>query len=85
MTCSFELAVPVLEDVLISASELVVRRDVAKRTVESDPVVVFDEVTDDTASFFDVLRCLVPEVFGLERAVPPFELAVALRIVGAGS
>jgi len=57
--------------------------DVAEGAVEPNLVVVGDEVADDAASLLDVPWSLVPELFVLERAVPAFQFAVALRVVGA--
>ena len=53
--------------------------------MEPHLVVVGDEVADDASCLLDVAWSLVAELLALERAVPAFELAVALRVVGAGA
>jgi hypothetical protein len=60
-----------------------VRRDVAGRAVESHLVGVGDEVAHDAACLLDVGRSLVAELLPLQRFVPAFERAVALRAGGA--
>jgi hypothetical protein len=78
-----ELAVSVGEDLFIASDEFVSGSDIAKRAVESDLVVVGDEVADDASCLLNVAGRLVPEVLALERSVPAFKFTVALRIVGA--
>ncbi len=53
--------------------------------MEPHLVVVGNEVADDASCLLDVAWSLVAELLALERAVPAFELAVALRVVGASS
>ncbi len=73
------------EDLLGSSLKLVLGRDVADSAVQANRTVMLDILGYDAQGFLQRLRRLQSDAFGLGGLVPTLHLAVALRIVGAGS
>ena len=78
--CFFEFAVALLEDVLLSPFQFVLGCQVTYRTVQAARIVVLDVFGDEAFGIVEGQRRSGPDAFLLEGLVPPFDLAVALRI-----
>lgn len=76
--------VSLIKDDLRQPGELVGRRDVTERAVESNVVVVIDVLVDSAPGFVDGSRAGRPDAFAFERTMPAFEFSIGLRIVRAG-
>ena len=77
----FEFPVPLGEDRLLPARQLVGRSDVANRTVKPDLVVILHIAFHDPTGILQRQRRAGPDAFVLDRAVISFQLAVALWII----
>ena len=75
-----ELSITLLPDLFVTSLESGLRGDIADGAVQSLVVVHLDEVADYAASIVEVERRARADGFGLQRAVPAFELAVRLRV-----
>ena len=76
-----EFAIPLLEDFLFPSVELVRRRDVPNRAVQTNRVVMLDITADDSPGIVQAQRRLRPDALAFEALVPAFQFAVALRII----
>jgi hypothetical protein len=84
-TCFFKLAIAFSKELLISAGQLVSRRDVADRAVKAYFVLAADVAFDETCRVVHREWSAGPDALRFECAVPALDLAVALRIVRQGS
>ena len=85
LPCFFETSVTFFPDGFLSSMEHVVWRDVSDGTVESSGVIVGDE---SVHAAFGVLQRQWREgtdTLALDGPVIAFDLAVALRVIGAGA
>lgn len=80
----FEFAVAGSEDCFMASFQFVLGRDVAKGRVQTNAVVMLDELCHDSPGVFRGQRRPWTDAFLLEDTMPAFDLAVALRVVGRG-
>ena len=86
LTGRFQFAIPLGVDHLLQSRQLVGRRDVAQGTVQADVIVVRRQTPPRTRwASSSVARRRQAKALAFEAAVPTFQLAVALRIVGTGA
>ncbi len=73
------------EDGFVAASKFVGRGDVADGGVQAHGVVVGNKVGHQTAGVVEAKRGAGTQAVAFERAVPAFDFAVALGIIGSGA
>ena len=79
-----EFAVAFVGDCFVVAFESVLGGDVADGAVESDVVVVEDEIIDDAACVVEGEGNEGADAIALEGFVPAFDFAVGLGVIGRG-
>ena len=79
-----QFAVTFLKDHLFKSLKLVGRGDVTDRGMQSNSVVAVDVHGDSASGFINGTRAGRPNALAFETAVPAFELAVGLGVVGTG-
>src|SRR5690349_10698444 len=72
-------------DLLLTAGEHVLRRDVANGTVQADIVVMFHVALHQPTRILQRQRGSRPDALSYERFVPTFNFSVRLGIVRRGS
>ena len=72
----FQLAVAFRVDLLLTARQHVLRRDVAGGTVQADVVVMLHVALDQTPRIFQRQWRSRPDALPFERRVPAFDLSV---------
>ena len=77
-----EFLLPLLQNEGIPSVELVHWRQVVDGTMEPVVIVGLDKGRHHPPGFFDRTGGLGPKALFFERLMPPFDLAVALRIEG---
>ena len=77
-----QFAVAFGKDQGVPSVEFVLRRDVADGAVQADGVVVLDVAGDDPLGVLQGQGCLRPDAIALDGAMPAFDLAIALGVVG---
>ena len=80
-----ELAIMLLKDHLLQSLQLVGRGDVSDRGMQTHRVVVRDEIRDTRAGLRDGTGTGRTDALAFETAMPAFQLAVGLGVVGAGA
>jgi hypothetical protein len=78
-SCSFEFAVAGGQNLLVTALQLILRRDVTDGRMQTNCVVVFDKLGHDSSGVFQGQRRSGTNAFFLEDAMPAFDLAVPLH------
>ena len=81
----FEFTVAGGEDLLVPPFEFVLGRDIADGRMQTNRVVVLDELADESPGVFQGQRRTRTDAFFLEDAMPALDLAVALGIVRRGA
>ena len=79
-----EFAFALGEDAIGASREFVFRRDVTNRAVQTDCVVNVNEFVNEPPCGDERERRFRTDALALERLVETLDLAVALRVVGAG-
>ena len=79
-----QLAITFLKDHLFESLKLVGRGDVTNRGMQSNGVVAVDVRGDSASGLINGTRAGRPNALAFQTAVPAFELAVGLGIVGTG-
>src|SRR6516164_9993699 len=81
-SCLLQLPISLSMDLLLTAGELVLRRDIADGTVQADIVVMFHVALHQPPRILQRQRRSRPDALSFERFVPTFDFSVRLGIVG---
>src|ERR1044072_1238114 len=84
-SCLLQLSISLSMDLVLTAREHVVRRDVANGTVQADIVVMFHVALHQPARILQRQRRSWPDALSFERFVPTFNFSVRLGIVRRSS
>src|SRR5215471_17226494 len=80
-----QLPISLTMDLLLTAGEHVLRRDVANGTVQADVVVILHVALHQPARILQRQRRSRPDTLSFERFVPTFDFSVRLGIVRRSS
>jgi hypothetical protein len=80
-----QFAIALFADHLAESCQAIRRSDVADSAVQSNAVVMVYVLFNSLLGFLASRRATRTNAFAFERAMPAFQLAIALRIVGARS
>ena len=84
-SCLLQLSISLIMDLLLTAGEHVLRRDIANGTVQADTVVMFHVAFHQPPRILQRQRRSRPDALSFERFVPTFDFSVRLGIVGRSS
>jgi hypothetical protein len=84
-SCLLQLSISLIMDLLLTADEHVLRRDIANGTVQADTVVMLHVALHQPPRILQRQRRSRPDALSFERFVPTFDFSVRLGIVGRSS
>src|SRR5882762_5807113 len=75
-SCLLQLSISLIMDLLLTAGEHVLRRDIANGTVQADTVVMFHVAFHQPPRILQRQRRSRPDALSFERFVPTFDFSV---------